>query len=205
MTRGRIEIAPELVRAGRRLFEETETPQHEIAAMMGISDSTLRLRIREWGWERRPQPGQTLDLLHAARGAATAAALDDAPPVAGHASDPNSPQQRAAIAARIQNVIEREMTAVERMLDTSGTCGESGAGNNARALAGIARTLREVALLIKPEQVTPPHEADDDPIPRDIDAFRDELARRIEAFVAAERAAADREVSDDQVAPALDG
>jgi hypothetical protein len=33
--------------------------------------------------------------------------------------------------------------------------------------------------------VTPDDETDDDPVPRDIDEFRETLARRIEAFLAA--------------------
>ena len=50
MATPRIEIAPELVAEGRRLYEQTLTPMHYIAAMMGISRRTLENRIREWNW-----------------------------------------------------------------------------------------------------------------------------------------------------------
>ena len=187
MATPKIEIAPELVAAGRRLYEQTDTPQQEIAAMMGVSRDTLRARAREWGWTRRPHTARALELLHAVRGAAAAAAPDAMPEALPAAKQPPSgpvtPEQRAALAQRIQNVVEREMTALERLLDKAGESGHGGAENSARALAGIARTLREVALLNRPAEAMLPDEADDDPIPRDIDEFRRELARRINAFV----------------------
>lgn len=52
-----------------------------------------------------------------------------------------------------------------------------------RTLAGITRTLREIAALNQPDEMTPPNETDNDPIPRDIDEFRNELARRINALI----------------------
>ena len=56
-----------------------------------------------------------------------------------------------------------------------------------RALASVSRTLREIKALNTPEDETPPDDHDDDQIPRDLDAFREALARRIEAFIDAER------------------
>lgn len=183
----KLEIAPELVAEGRRAFEETNTPQREIAAMMGISPDTLRDRAREWNWQRFSRSRRALEMLHAVRGAEAApqpAPAVDAPPAAEPMpSAPFSPEQRAALALRIQKVVEREMTAVERLLDRDGASDQSASASNARALAGIARTLREVAILNKPDETMPLDEAKDDPIPRDIDEFRRELARRINAFV----------------------
>ena len=123
-----------------------------------------------------------------------AAATDPAlPPEAN--STPVSPQRRMAIAARIQDVVERHLAAIEKVLAVLGP-GEPGeAERTARTLAGFSRTLREVAALNEPEQA-PPDETDDDPVPSDIDEFRRELARRIRGFIEAERAGAGP-VSDD--------
>ena len=166
----RMEIAPELIAAGKQAFEETETPQREIAEMMGIAPETLRARAREWGWQRFTRQRRALSMLKSVRAPARNGAT-------------LATEQREALALRIQQVVEREMSAVEQLLAREGA-GEAGAhADNARALAGIARALREVALLNKPDDATPRHEAEDDPIPRDIDAFREELARRIHAFV----------------------
>ena len=96
--------------------------------------------------------------------------------------------RRLAIAARIQGVVEREMDAVERVLDKLGPADGVEAEHCARTLASLARTMHEIAALARPDDVTPPDEADDDAIPRDIDALRNELARRIHAIIDARQA-----------------
>jgi hypothetical protein len=57
----------------------------------------------------------------------------------------------------------------------------------ARALASLTRTLRELNGLLSQRQAA----AADDDMPEDIDAFRFELARRIDAFVASRTGQAD--------------
>ena len=69
---------------------------------------------------------------------------------------------------RIQNVVEREMAVVERVVNLLGPADEAEAERTVRTLAGISRTLREIAALNQPDEVTPPNETDDD-VPRDID------------------------------------
>jgi hypothetical protein len=62
----------------------------------------------------------------------------------------------------------------------------------ARALGVLTRTLRELNALLA--QHAPRGACDDDDMPEDIDAFREDLARRINAFCAsreAEEAAAE--------------
>jgi len=99
------------------------------------------------------------------------------------------PGERIALAARIQSVVEREMDAVERVLETfDAPSNKTEAERSARTLASLARTLREITALIQPDQMTPPDDADDDSIPRDIDELRRELARRLKGLVDAERA-----------------
>jgi hypothetical protein len=96
---------------------------------------------------------------------------------------------RAALALRIQRVAEREMDAVERILDVLGPSDHAEADRCARALAVIARTLREITALNTPEDVTRADDTDSDAIPVDLDALRCELARRIKGLIEAERAA----------------
>jgi hypothetical protein len=99
---------------------------------------------------------------------------------------PVSPQQRMAIAPRIMSVAEREMDAVARIVGSIKPADQVGAEQGTRTMTSVSRTPREIAALIKPEHETPDG-ADDHAIPWDIDAFRDELARRINKFVDARR------------------
>lgn len=187
MATPKIQVAPTLVAEGKRLYETTMTTIADIAALMGISRRTLENRIVEWNWKRRRLPSGAIDIFHAVRGAAAAVATAETPPPVGAIAGPALAQQRAALAARIQNVVEREMTVVERVVSMLGPADDAEAERTVRTLAGISRTLREIAALNQPNEVTPPNEADDDPIPRDIDEFRNELARRINALIDAEQ------------------
>jgi hypothetical protein len=85
---------------------------------------------------------------------------------------------------------------IERAVGVLGPSNEAEAERTVRTLAGISRTLREIAALNRPDEVAPPDEADDDPVPRDLDEFRNELARRIRGFVEARRNGAGR-ISDE--------
>lgn len=179
MSRRRIEIEPELIAKARQLFEQGDTPKREIAAMLGVSESTLNSRIRQWQWVAPPAR------LHRRAGRrAAVATLSERPAPISTPGGPMSPDRRAALVERIQGVVECEMTAIERMLDKAGVSDKTAVATGARALAVVARTLREVVALNKPPEVTAPDDADNDPVPRDIDEFRRVLARRIEAFIA---------------------
>ena len=112
-------------------------------------------------------------------------------PAVTPASAPTREEAHAALAVRIQRVAEREMDAVERVLDVLGPSDQAEADRCARALAGISRTLREITALNTPEDVTRADDTDDDPVPVDLDALRCELARRIKGLIEAERAAVD--------------
>lgn len=177
----RIEIAPERVAEGRRRYENTLVPVDDIAVAMGVSPTTLRNRIKEWGWTRRrndSRPGSYAIALRAAVPSGPLAAEPALPP-----PSPDAPQDRATVAARIQDLVARELTSVERVLAVTWPSDAGEAERSARTLASIARTLREIALIHRAGETTAPDVIDDDPIPRDIDEFRRELARRIHAFV----------------------
>lgn len=191
----KIAIAPERIAEGKRLYELTDTPVPDLAAMMGVSRRTLARRIVEWGWTPRGAPRHKTDRAQVAAAPAIAAVTTEPDSAV---CKPVTPETRIALAARIQNSVERSLNAVDRVLDKVGPAEESGAERSARTLAAVARTLQELAAITKPDEVAPPNETDDDPVPRDIDEFRETLARRIEAFVAAQRAADDGEVSGDE-------
>ena len=192
----RIEIAPDVIAEGKRLYEQTPTAMRDIAAMMGICRRTLENRVREFNWKRRRVAALPIDLAHAARGAAMAVLTGDAPEVDAMAV---TPQRRAVATQRMQAIVEREMEAVERVLAVISPADQVQAEGSARTLATIARALRDIAALnLAADEVKDAHDAQhaddaaaDDAIPRDLDAFREELARRLQGIIDAHRANAE--------------
>src|SRR6185312_7804576 len=90
---------------------------------------------------------------------------------------------RVSLIARIMRSSERQVAEIEKRIGTGDDQGEQ----DARALAVISRTLRELtaieamnkALTTRPD---PPDEDEDRP-PDDIDEFRAELTRRIQSII----------------------
>lgn len=82
---------------------------------------------------------------------------------------------------RVQRVVERELDAIDQILGAIGAADAVEAERSARTLASLARALKEVMRLAAPDE-SADADADDDPVPRDLDEFRRELARRIEAL-----------------------
>jgi hypothetical protein len=193
----KIELPPELAAEGQRLYEQTMTPMAEIAAMMGISRETLRNRVRAWGWVRRRHPSGAIDLVKAVRGATVAAM--SAPAEAPPALPTVTPERRAALAERIVDIVEDQMDAVKRVLAIVQPKDQAEAEHSTRMIASVSQILRETVALF-PSDKTTPHAAnlaaDPDDIPRDIDEFREALARRIEAFVAAHTAGQEETAED---------
>ncbi len=103
---------------------------------------------------------------------------------------PRAPAERLALAERVQNAIERQLTAVESIIAVMGPAQPEAAETHARTLASLARTMREMMRL----QAAPPDEpADDDDVPRDLDELRRELLRKMDGIIARrkDRAAGD--------------
>ena len=96
-------------------------------------------------------------------------------------------QQRAAIALRILQAVEQEIDAIQRVLAVLDPSNKDEAERTARMLASMSRALRDAAELNRPWNGTPYDDPNKDPVPGDIDQFRDELARRIRGIVDAER------------------
>jgi hypothetical protein len=100
----RKQIAPELIAEGKRLHKTTLRPLSDIAAVLGLSRENLAVRIKAWGWKLRRPGSRGVDIIHAMRCAAAATA--ETPPRSATDLIPVTDQQRAALAVRIQSVVE---------------------------------------------------------------------------------------------------
>jgi hypothetical protein len=169
-----------------RLYTRTLTPVRDIAALMGVSRKTIQKNARRWGLPPRRPVSQPIELRHAVRGAVMAdfsAGRPEGPPLSTEAMQ----QQRAAIALRILQAVEQEISAVQRVLAVLDPSNKDETERTTRTLASISRTLRDAAALNRPEDGTLNDDPEQDPIPGDIDEFRRELVRRIRGIVEAER------------------
>ena len=182
-------FTPEQIEAARVLYENPQTPLDEVAASLKITRRTLEARIAEWGWPPRatsPQRnrGRARSKSSGRRAKRTSTARKQSKPDARPRSDTTRRPvaSREALAVRVQRVVERELDAIDSILSVLGAADSTEAERSARTLASLARALKEVMRLAAPEQATDPDE--DDPMPRDLDEFRRELARRIEALAA---------------------
>ncbi len=173
----RIAVAPELIAEGKRLYEETDTPVREIAARMGLTRATLNDRIADWKWARRRASDAELPPAPVDRApSATAAPAPSEPPPAG----PPLP-----FPERLRRVIDAQMQVAERTLEVLGPANSAEAERTSRILALVSRTVQEIKATA--EGQTPADDANDDAISRDIDEFRETLARRIRGLIDARR------------------
>jgi hypothetical protein len=188
MSGRRIEIDPELMAQCRQLYENTLTPTRDIAIKMGLSRNTLDNRIAEWKWQRRKytsgEPGAD------APGTDVAVAERAPPPVQSNVQLP------ADFAGRLQRIINAHCEAVERTIKVINPQNDAEAERSTRTLATIARAIAEITATATAAGQLSPNEADDDPVPRDIDEFRFELARRIRGFIEARQTGPDRVSGD---------
>jgi len=183
-------FAPDAVANARRLYEQTQTPLDAVAASLGITRQTLASRIVEWGWTPRTtsvKGGRQKPHKRRMRTARSAnpKRAKTKPEKTGTVGASPAPQQREAtgaegLAVRVQRVVERELDAIDQILGAIGAADAAEAERSARTLASLARALKEVMRLAAPDE--PADADDDDPVPRDLDEFRRELARRIEAL-----------------------
>lgn len=194
---------PEFLAAVRRRYEDTDQPMPSIAREVEIGLRTLHRMAEREGWARRSErPPRDLPpavkLLEEARALerthevniaceppareplAREAAADAAPDGSiGSSGDP---------LARIEQLVLRELEAEETVRDQLSHRPRTGsdATRCARTLAALTQTLQTLARLRAGAAPTDDTDYDDndDSLPRDIDEFRRDLARRIDAFVA---------------------
>ncbi|MEZ5785270.1 MAG: hypothetical protein R3D62_02005 [Xanthobacteraceae bacterium] len=196
-------FTPEAIANARRLYEETQAPLDEVAAALGTTRNTLAARIVEWGWAPRPiakagLPARTKSTRTARSSKAKRAKSTRiiprrekrkrekarpeslGPVAASRARRGREAVGDDALAVRVQRVVERELDAIDQILGAIGAADAAEAERSARTLASLARALKEVMRLAAPDE--PADADDDDPVPRDLDDFRRELARRLEAL-----------------------
>ena len=199
----------------RRDYEHTDKPIQDICLEHGITSNTLRDRVRRWGWTPRrlpipaegppPLPAPRFDPPRAAAPSAAPAAsvpaaehdiAPAAPPIApaleppaasGEAAGAPLAADPALIAQRLQGAVARVLPAIETTLASlaATTAHPREVERAARALAALTRTLRELNALLGRYPV-PKDEG-----PTTLDEYRRDLARKIDAIIAARRERSD--------------
>ena len=201
------EPTPEAWAQIRHDYEHTDTPLAHICAEHDVTIPTVRYRMKRWDWKRRkpliprhgppPVAPEIATPVHPSPPAFANASADSRccasdkngarrapmPPPPGEGEE-NTP---AGIVPQLQAAAARLMPAIELAIArlASGKLNSHELETTGRALGTLMRTLRELnALLV---QHNAPLQPDDDPVPKDIDEFRYELARRIRAFIEARK------------------
>lgn len=194
-------------------YEHTDRPLEDICAEHGISVPKLRYRIKCWAWNRRklPIPRQgpppvamrpsVTSVFHPPPpGEGEEVPADATAPVhptrevfaAGQYDDPLPPKEReqnapAAIVPRLQGAVAQVLPAIEAIIArlAGGADNPRTMEQASRALGSLTRTLRQLNALLAEHKgrLDAAHPYADD-MPEDLDEFRLELARQIEAFVA---------------------
>ena len=171
------ELSPEVIAEARRLYEQTLTPVKDIMAMVGLARSNFYYRVRDWGWQQRRRRGKngSFELVHAL----TTSESCRCRRCKWRSRTPD--RYRRSSASRLPCAFimrpSVQIAAVEKVLDALAPGQSDEAERTVRTLASISRTLQEIAALNQPDEVAPPDETDDDPVPSDIDEFREALAR----------------------------
>ena len=188
---------PELLAQARDDFEHTDKSKENIAFDLGVARSTLSNMAVHEGWRRFVSPTRGLPpaahlrrevkMLEASVAASSsesvlslAANAQDAMPAIGDTIE------------RLYRAVREELAAVEslRARLKSEPQGTQDAERTARTLSSLTETLQKLQRLTC---AVPNTGFQDDDLPADIDEFRRDLARRIEAFVASRTDLADAE------------
>jgi hypothetical protein len=207
-----ITYTPALLANGRYRYEQTDESLISIASDFGVNRNTFRALAVRQGWVRYKPPPR--DLLPAAKLLAQADDLkdlgtqDDAPsapavtlseekPELQHPGLNHVAENRPALPPpgdtiiRLHRAVLEELSAVEAMRARLKREPQNpiDAERTARTLSSLTETLQKLQRL----QCTLPETElkDDDDMPADIDEFRNELARRINAFVDSRTGGAD--------------
>src|SRR3954463_7191631 len=180
----------------RHDYEPPERAIQDICAEHGISSGTLRDRVRRWHWTRRrapiaakgPPPAAAPPIEYAppsppvtpqwaAPRRETTALAPAAPETAPDEDDEPPEADPALIVARLRSAVARVLPAIEAILATLGAAHTPPREMEraARALSSLTRTLRELNALLSQH-----HESAEEDSAENLEAFRYELARRIE-------------------------
>jgi len=190
-----------LVAAVRRKYLYTDETLEQIAASFRINARDISRMREQENWPSRyarirrlPRLAQETQALEEsvgraklvpAAGTSVPAAIAQAEPDDDRAGTaPAVPLPALPTIERIERLVEQELAAEERARTELGASPRrrADAARCARTLATLTQTLQALARLRGGP--APNAGSDDDDMPADIDDFRNELARRIDAFVA---------------------
>jgi AcrR family transcriptional regulator len=178
-------VKPRSIAAVRRLYEHTNVPVEDLAAMLGVTKTTFYKRRKKWGWrlrhDRLPrvEPPREPDEIE--------------PAEEGARASPASPEFGLLLRAR--QVVEQGLSAVEQIVAQLKATPEHSedAERAARALAGFMRTLQEIRRLETPAPATPRQDDNDRKPAGNLDDFRRELARKIDGIIGRRNKRIDRD------------
>jgi len=201
-------FTPETLDYARHRYEQTDASLADIAVDLRIHLSTVRKLAKREGWSRYVRPPRKLpaavrlalqasELEAQASGAAvtTIRPSSDTEKSLGDGIQPQADEKSGTVGARtamsgladtvarLYRAVLDELAAVETLRAQLKREPQSrhGAEHTARTLSSLTETLQKLQRL---QCAVSPTGSYDDDMPADIDEFRRELARRIEAFVA---------------------
>ena len=186
----RCTFSPGLEARGRYLFEETDAAIADIAFELGIHKGTVSVVARRRGWQRYVPPPR--DILPATRILVETENLErrreivqsgpDVERTLPAQPDDSSGESQSDPVTRLRRAVLNELTVVELLRDRLKNEPQSrvAAERTARTLSTLTDTLQKLQRL----QYAVPADGPDYDTPADIDEFRRDLARRIDAFVA---------------------
>ncbi len=208
----RCKFSPELEARGRYLFEETNASMADIAFELGIHKGTVPIVAKRRNWKRYVPPPH--DVSPATRILVEADGLErrreavqsgsDGEPALPAQPDGASGESESDLVARLRRAVLNELTVIESLRNRLKNEPQSrvAAERTARTLSTLTDTLQKLQRL----QCAVPASGSDYDIPADIDEFRNELARRIEAFVASRTDEGDdQRPGTSQLAPSVRG
>jgi hypothetical protein len=182
----RVKFSPELEARGRYLFEDTDAAMADIAFELGIHKGTVPDVAKLRGWKRYVPPPR--DVSPATRILVEAESLErraqsnpDGERTLPAQSDGPGDESEIDLVARLRRAVLNELTVVESLRDRLKNEPQSqvAAERTARTLSTLTDTLQKLQRL----QCSASASGSDYDMPADIDEFRNELARRINAFV----------------------
>lgn len=171
-----IAIPPEKIAKAKELYEGTSVPVRDIALMLGIGMTTFARRMKDWGW--KPRNARLADYDAAAK------ADIDLNVISETVAPELAVAKHATLVERVRAAVEREIIASECVLNRvdDARLRSQDAERAARTLATLVKVLREVNSLEAGESGERASGAAKDDEFRDLEEFREELARRLASF-----------------------
>ncbi len=166
-----IVLPPEKIAEVRKLYEGTDVPVRDLAAICGLGVTTFQKRVNLWGWKGRKLRMQDYDRAAKAEVEAIREVSRAAVTIA----------ENESLIDRVRAAVEREIVAIEAVLSRveGARLRSTDAERAARTLATLVKTLREVAALQRDEQPEADSGESENEF-RDLEEFRAELAERLD-------------------------